>query len=326
MIKRYLVAAVLLSSTATALLTTAALAFSDKALALSSAPTSAAMAQEVKADLSPLATHKSANRVITLAPHVTEMVFAAGAGDKVVATVSSSNYPPEAVKIPRVGDGLSINAEQLLTLEPDLIVGWQNTLAIQKLMPMLTKLGISVMYSEPRTLDDIPASIEQLGKAMGTPGTADAQASDLREQLATLRSTYAGRAPVSVFIEIGTGPLYTLGDDTLTNDAIAACGGVNVFGDSALVAPAVTIESVLARNPDVVIIANRSEDRVAQRADYWQRLHLSAARQHHVYGIDPDMLVRPGPRLFQATKELCDYLDRARNSNPGQGSQINVER
>lgn len=252
-------------------------------------------------------------RVITLAPHVTEMVFAAGGGDKIVATVNSSNYPPEVMAIPRVGDGLSINAEQVLTLEPDLIVGWQNTMALQKLMPLLEKLDIAVMYSEPRVLNDIPDSIEQLGQALGTPEQARAKANKLRQQLKTLRDTYAHRTPVAVFIEVGTGPLYTLGNDTLTNDAITACGGVNIFQDSALVAPPVTAESVLARDPDVIIVAHAATGHVADRAHYWTGLHVSGAQNNHVYGIHPDMLVRPGPRLIGATQQLCDYLDRVRH-------------
>lgn len=232
-----------------------------------------------------------------------------------VATVNSSNYPSEALLLPRVGDGLSINAEQLLSLQPDLIVGWQNTLAIQKLTPMLTRLGIPVVFSEPRRLDQIPADIERLGRVLGTHVQADANADALRKQLATLRHTYAQRTPVSVYIEVGTGPLYTLGNDTLTNDAITACGGVNVFNDSVLVAPAVTVESVLARDPKAVIIANANPDRVTQRTAYWKDLHLPAAQQGHVYGIHPDTLVRPGPRLIQATQELCGKLDRARSQD-----------
>lgn len=258
-------------------------------------------------------TPQIAKRVISLAPHVTEMVFAAGGGDKVVATVSSSNYPPEARNIPRVGDGLSINAEQVLTLQPDLIVGWQQTLALQKLMPVLNRLSIPVVYAEPRVLDDIPDGIEKLGQALGTQQQANTKAKALRTQLSTLRNTYAHRNPVSVFIEVGTSPLYTLGKDTLTNDAIAACGGVNILQDSAVVAPAVTIESVLTRDPDVIIVAHAAARHVAKRAAYWKKLHLAAAQGNHVYGIHPDMLVRPGPRLIQATQQLCDYLDRARH-------------
>lgn len=232
-----------------------------------------------------------------------------------VATVNSSNYPLEALSLPRVGDGLSINAEQLLSLQPDLIVGWQNTIAVQKLMPILTHLAIPVVFSEPRHLDQIPADIERLGRLLGTQTRANANAAALREQLATLRHTYAQRTSVPVYIEVGTGPLYTLGNDTLTNDAITACGGVNVFHDSALVAPAVTVESVLARDPKVVIIANGNPDRVTQRTAYWKDLHLSAAQRGHVYGIHPDTLVRPGPRLIQATQELCEKLDQARSQD-----------
>lgn len=253
-------------------------------------------------------------RVITLAPHVTEMVYAAGAGHKLVATVTASNYPPEALAVPRVGDGLSINAEQLLTLQPDLIIGWQETLAIQKLTPLLGSFNIPVMYSEPQQLDDIPDDIERLGSRLGTASVAQSVAGKLREQLAALRKTYAHRTPVSVFIEVGTNPLYTLGADPLTNDAIASCGGVNVFDDVGVVAPAVPAESVLLRNPDVVIIADVRPDRVRRRADSWAGLQLEAARNQHVYGIDPDTLVRPGPRLIDATRQLCEYLDRARQA------------
>lgn len=260
----------------------------------------------------PESAEPGARRVITLAPHVTEMVYAAGGGDNIVATVIASNYPPPARHITRVGDGLSINAEQLLTLKPDLIIGWQNTLAIQKLTPLLAALHIPVIYSEPRLLDDIADDIERLGRHLGTPTIASDAAQVLRDELAGLRDAYAHRPAVSVFIEVGTGPLYTLGDDTLTNDAITTCGGVNVFEDSSLVAPAVTAESVLVRNPDVVIIASDSPERVGLRADYWSRLELDAARKRHVYGIDPDMLLRPGPRLIDAARELCEQMDRAR--------------
>lgn len=262
-----------------------------------------------------------ANRVITLAPHITELVFAAGAGDKIVATVSSSNYPPQALQIPRVGDGLTVDAEQLLTLQPDLVVGWQNSLAMQKLTPTLTGLNISVVYSEPRHLNDIPADIERLGSLLGTQEYANIKASGLREQLSSLRQRYAGRKPVSVFIEVGTGPLYTLGDDTLTNDAIRSCGGVNVFRQSALVAPAVTVESVLSSKPEVVIVANGAADHVALRADYWHGLHLPAAQQHHVYGMNPDALLRPGPRLIGVMQELCDDINRARRQQDGTTAQ-----
>lgn len=257
---------------------------------------------------------QAAERVITLAPHVTEMVFAAGAGEKVVATVTSSNYPPEALDIPRVGDGLSINAEQLLTLQPDLIVGWQQTLPLQKLMPVLTRLDIPVIYAEPRVLNDIPDGIEKLGQALGTSQQANDEAARLRAQLADLRNTYAHRSPVSVFIEVGSGPLYTLGNDTLTNDAIASCGGVNVFRDSTRVAPTVPIESVLAREPDVVIVAHALASHVTARAEYWKGLHLNGARNGHVYGIHPDILVRPGPRLIQATAQLCAYFEQVRSN------------
>lgn len=255
-----------------------------------------------------------ASRVVTLAPHITELVFAAGAGDSVVATVTSSDYPPASRALPRVGDGLTINVEQLLTLDPDLVIAWQPSRVMEKLTPTLAGLGVPVIYSAPRVLDDIPADILRLGQRMGTSRHAAVRAQALQEEIDTLRAQYSGRQPVSVFIEVGTAPLYTLGDDTLTNDAIASCGGVNVFADAAVVAPAVTPESVLLRQPDAVIVASADPQRLSERTAYWHGLHLEAARQAHIHGIDPDALVRPGPRLIDATHSLCEILESVRTA------------
>lgn len=254
-----------------------------------------------------------AKRVITLAPHITELVFTAGGGDKIVGTVNSSNFPAPARQILRVGDGLNVNAEQLLTLKPDLVIAWQNTLAMQKLAPTLSSLGIPLVFSAPENLDDISDEVRRMGVLLGTEPIAYAAASQLSATTAELRKEYADRKPVSVFIEVGTAPLYTLGGDSLTNDAIAACGGANIFAQSSLVAPTVTAESVVAHNPDVIIIASRSPERLAERSNYWHKLGLKAARRNHIYGMDPDALLRPAPRLIPATGQLCELLDAARD-------------
>ncbi len=254
----------------------------------------------------------AAARVITLAPHITELIFAAGAGDKIVATVASSDYPAAALAIPRIGDGLNISVEKALAVRPDLVVAWQPLAAALTLAPVLSKLDVPLLYSAPRTLNEIRTEIVRFGAIFQTQAIADPAAQNIADRLQTLTNKYAHRKPVSVFIEVGTAPLYTIGNDPLLNDALRICSGVNVFAASAIAAPQVSTESVLLAQPDVVITSATSQARLADTLNRWSRLTLSAALQGHVYGIDPDQLFRPGPRLIDATEKLCEYLDLAR--------------
>lgn len=253
-----------------------------------------------------------AMRAITLTPHITELVFAAGAGDRIVATVSRSDYPMAAHSIARIGDGLNISVERVLAAHPDVVVAWVPSAAAHTLAPALSALGIPIIYSEPRTLADIPAQIVRFGKLFGTSPVADPAAQALDERIQELRERYSGRQPVSVFIEIGSAPLYTIGADPLLNDALHACGGVNIYAGSPVIAPQVSAESVLVHNPDVVIAPEGGGDHLEETRSRWLQLHLGAAKKGHVHGIDPDALFRPGPRLIDATEALCRYLDKAR--------------
>lgn len=253
-----------------------------------------------------------AMRAITLAPHITELVFAAGAGDRIVATVSASDYPEAARSIVRIGDGLNISVERVLAAQPDVVLAWLPSAAAHTLAPTLSALNVPIIYSEPRTLADVPAQIARFGKLFGTSQTADPAAQALNERIQTLRERYSSLPPVSVFIEIGNAPLYTIGADPLLNDALHSCGGVNIYAESHVAAPQISAESVLVRNPDVVIAPEGDGARLDQTRSRWLRLHLGAAESGHIYGIDPDALFRPGPRLIDATEALCRYLDKAR--------------
>ncbi|NYT62703.1 ABC transporter substrate-binding protein [Alcaligenaceae bacterium] len=254
----------------------------------------------------------AAKRAITLAPHITELIFAAGAGEHIVATVISSDYPPPALVIPRIGDGLNINVEKTLAMRPDLVVAWQPSAAAATLAPVLARLHTPLIYSAPRSLQDIPAEIMRFGKIFDTEKTAAATAKALSGQLHALERRYAHRVPISVFMEIGTAPLYTIGSDPLLNDALRICGGVNIYAAAPVAAPQISAESVLVAQPKVIITSATDPARLEEAQQRWSRLHLQAARQGHVYGIDPDQLFRPGPRMVAATVSLCQYLDLAR--------------
>ncbi|RTZ39756.1 cobalamin-binding protein [Candidimonas sp. SYP-B2681] len=253
-----------------------------------------------------------AARVITLAPHITELVFAAGAGEKIVATVTSSDYPRAALAIPRIGDGLNISVEKALAVRPDLVIAWQPSGAAVTLAPILSQLDIPLLYSAPRTLDEVKTEIVRFGALFSTQAIAGPAAQHFADRLEAINSRYAHRKPVSVFIEVGTAPLYTIGNDPLLNDALRICAGVNVYANAAIAAPQVTIESVLLTQPDVVLAAASNTARLADSQKRWTELKLPAALDGHVYGINPDELFRPGPRLIDATEKLCQYLDLAR--------------
>lgn len=254
-----------------------------------------------------------ANRVISLAPHITELVFAAGGGDKLVATVSSSDYPPAAISLPRIGDGLSLNIESLLVLQPDLVIAWHATGAALALAPTLQHLSIPLIYAQPHLLADIPLTIRRLGDLLGTQATAQATAHRLDQRITALQTRYAKLAPVSVFIEISSTPLYTIGKDNLLNNALQTCGGINIYADTGMAAALVSTEDVLLRQPDVVITGGTDPLLLAARQQAWAKLNLQAANKQHVYAIDSDALFRPGPRLIDATEALCNYLDLARS-------------
>lgn len=253
-----------------------------------------------------------AARIITLAPHATELVYAAGAGDSIVGTVLSSDYPPAANAIPRVGNGLEVSVEQVLAFRPTVVIGWQSQGAAQTLAPALSRLNIPLMLSRPRTLREIPADIVRFGKLFGTQEQAQASAQALTQRLDTLARRYAGQKPVSVFIEVGNSPLYTIGSDPLLNDALRLCGGVNIYANAGIAAPQISVENILVRNPDVLIAPARNQAAQASIRQYWASLKLPAALQGRVYTLDPDALFRPGPRLITATEELCRMLDLAR--------------
>lgn len=252
-----------------------------------------------------------ARRAITLTPHATELVYAAGAGAYLAGTVRASDYPPAARALPGIGDAMQPDPERVVRLNPDLILGWQPATAAG-LTGIAGKLGTPIFYSDPQRLDDIPSSIERYGRLFGTTATADAEAARLRARLAGLRAAYAGKPKVRVFVQAGTDPLYTLNDSSIVSDALTLCGGVNVFGQAPVVAPQVSLESVLAARPDAVIAGVQSAAEAETLRHRWHDTRLPAALAGHVYALDADALYRPGPRLVDLSAALCEMLDRVR--------------
>ncbi len=256
-----------------------------------------------------------ARRVITLSSQITEIVFAAGGGDKIVATVNSSDYPADAQKLPRVGDGLQPDSQKITPYKPDLIIGWLS----EQLEP-LEPLNIPLFVSAPESLAEIADSVENFGTLLGTSHIARPRADLLRQTLDMLAHTNtsrgAQRPPVGVFIQSGAEPQYSLGGDHLLSDVIEICGGVNVFAESASITSQVSAATVLAAKPDFVLVG-RAGAAAAPAVDpaalaYWRSAGLAAARDGQVFMMDADVLYRPGPRLIEAAGLLCDAIERSR--------------
>ena len=254
---------------------------------------------------------KPAQRVVSLAPHVTELLFAAGGARKVVGVVDYSDYPPEAKALPRVGSHRQIDLERLIALKPDLLVVWLHGGAARQLEP-LRKLGIPVYVSEPHRLADIGATMRRLGQLLGTDAEAGRSADAFDRRLAAIESRYASRPPVKVFYQVWDRPLYTLNGSHTASDAIRLCGGENIFASLPVTAPTVTVEAVLKENPEVIVSGNRPNQDSAGLETWKQYPSLLAARRGNLFTIDADQLVRPGPRILDGTAGLCERLDEAR--------------
>ena len=262
-----------------------------------------------------LVLEQPAQRIVSLAPYITELLFAAGAGAAVAAVTEFSDYPEAAGSLPRVGGGGGIDLEAIFALQPDLVVAWQSGNPREQ-VERLQSLGLTVFRSEPRHLRDVPATLQRLGRLAGTEAVAAMQVDRFNQRYAALREKYAQRRKVSVFYQIWDQPLMTLNGEHLLSDVVRLCGGENVFHALPALAPQIDIEAVLVANPDVIIIAAEGGDSPLLTA--WQRWpQLTAVRQGFMYAIPRDQLVRHSPRILDGAEHLCERLDHVRRQLHG---------
>jgi len=251
-----------------------------------------------------------ARRIVSLAPNITELLFAAGAGDRVVGVTEFSDYPEAAGSITRVGSGTGLDLEAILALRPDLVVAWQSGNPAGQ-VERLRSLGLIVFLSEPRHLLDVPETLLRLGRLAGTEAAARAGADSFKRRYEQLGQQYAQRPVVSVFYQIWERPLMTLNGEHLFSDVLRLCGGTNVFAELPALAPQVDVEAVLAADPEVIVVAVDGADSPLLAA--WRRWpSLSAVRQGHIYGIARERLVRHTPRILHGAEELCVILEGVR--------------
>ncbi len=252
-----------------------------------------------------------AQRIVSLAPHLTEQLFAIGAGSRIVGTTDFADYPEQARRIPRVARAHSVDLERVAALAPDLIAVWGSGYP-PAVLEALRRLGAPVFVSEPKSLADIATSLERLG-ALTASADAGAAAAAFRARLDALRARYAARRPVSVFYQIWAQPLMTLSGRHALNDAIRVCGGRNVFEDLVPIAPVIAVEAVLAADPEVIVTAEPGAG-PSDALNRWMRFpSLRAVRAGRLVSLDADRINRHTPRLLEELAVLCERIDQARS-------------
>ena len=278
-------------------------------LALASAPALAAITV-VDDGGAQVTLQKPALRVISMAPHVTELLFAAGGGARVVGAINYSDYPEAAKKVPVVGSSSQLDMERVLALKPDLLVVWQSGNTARQL-EQLRQTGIPIFYSEPTRLEHVADSLTRFGQLLGTEPAAQEAAQNFRAKIAALEKRYARRSPVRLFYQIWDKPLYTLNNSQIASDAIRLCGGVNIFGNLQVKAPVVSTEAVLEQNPEAIVGSVR-DDSPEAGLNMWRAYKgMLAVRRGNLFS-PPESLTRAGPRMVAGVTDLCEKLELAR--------------
>ncbi|KUJ72849.1 cobalamin-binding protein [Thiomicrospira sp. WB1] len=253
------------------------------------------------------AAFSGAERIITLAPHLTELVYDAGADEALVATVAHSDYPPLAKTLHRIGDYQGIQVEAILQQRPDLVLAWRSGNRPQ-LIQRLKQLGLKVVTTEPESLSDIPQQIELIGRLAGTLAVAERRADELRQRLAELTHRHRPSSPVTVFYQLWDSPMMTLNGQHFISQGIEKCGGKNVFAHLAPLVPQINVEAVLEANPDVILLGERPQI-AAEWQQAWQAYpSLQAVKTQRVHPISADVYQRPTARFIEHLPQLCDVI------------------
>ena len=248
-------------------------------------------------------------RIVSLAPHLTELVYAAGGGDTLVGTVEFSDFPEAARSLPRVGDAWRVDLERLLALHPDIVLTWTSGTP-PDIVARLDTLHLRRVDIATFRLADVPVALQTLGELTGTPATARAAADSFSTQIAALRDRYAHATPVTVFIQLDDQPLFTVNSRHIISEIVELCGGRNIFATLPQLAPSISVEAVVAADPQVIL---STDDTIADPAAQWQSWQrLTSVRFRTIYPIHADTVARSTPRLVQGTRETCENLADAR--------------
>ena len=272
-----------------------------------------ASCQEAPSGSKSVAIVGSAERIISLAPHLTELIYAAGAGDRLVGTVEYSDYPAAALEVPRIGDAFRVDYERVAVLQPDLVLAWGSGNP-QEIVGKLQSLGYRVIALEPQSIDSIAAELREIGRLAGTQSVAEQSALELLARRDSLRQAHQNVKTLKVFFQIAAEPLMSVNGQHAISDIINLCGGENVMADAPTLAPVISREAAIAASPDVILAAvSPAEGDWRDAWSSWQ--HVPAVTAGRLYGIDRDLITRSGPRIIEGAQQVCAALAAARGSS-----------
>ena len=256
---------------------------------------------------------EQAQTVVSLAPHITELLFAAGAGSNIVATSRFSDHPIEAQKIPMIGDAYSVNMEALLALNPDLVILWQSGVGIRT-VELLERLGIRYFMSEPKTVTAMLDTLRLFGRLAGDPLQANEQADQLQARWQILQKNYRSKAPIKVFYQIWHQPLFTLSNPHIIDDILTNCGAENIFSDQPKVVFRTQLEAVLLANPEAILFGGLHQPVESEtNRKFWRRFsQLLAVKNDHLIPVPEKWIHRPSPRMLDGAEHVCKELHQVR--------------
>ncbi len=253
-----------------------------------------------------------AHRIVALAPSITELVFAAGAGANLIGVPRFSDFPVAAKLIAPIGDASRIDLERVLSLRPDLVVAWKTGNHAAD-FERLEQLGFTVFVAEPATLPAIPRLLRAIGALAGKDAAAEKSAVEFERGIAALTAQYRNRAPVRVFYEIWHAPMMTVSGGHLISDVITLCGGRNVFSAAPVLTPIVSLESVMAAQPHVVLGGSSATTPEAFVAPWLRDKRYAGLRNVRALFVDPDYIQRQTPRVLQGARIVCEHLEQVRS-------------
>jgi len=260
-----------------------------------------------------LADGKSAKRIIALSPHAVEMLFAIGAGDKIVATLEYSDYPKQALSIPRIGNYAGIQIERLLELQPDLVIGWKGGNKTSDL-DKIKSLGIKLVYTQPKNISDIMSDLKTFGRLTDRQEQAQIVIDKMQQRYQLIRQKYRKQSAVNVFYQLWHDPLQSVGADSWIESLIQDCGGNNIFRDAGSPYPMISLESVIVKNPEVIIIPHHSGSKV-EKLNYWSKWpEISAVKSGNIFAIDADLIHRFTPRSLDGLELMCKKINQGRKN------------
>lgn len=255
-----------------------------------------------------------AKRIISLAPHITENLFEAGVGNRIVGAVNYSDYPEQAKIIPLIGTYNNLNIELIIASRPDLIIAWKEGNQKQQ-VENLINLGLNVYIDAPSELEDIAKSILHFGVLAGTEDIAIQSSDNFKYKLEQLRNDYSKKEKISVFYQTWHSPLLTVNKQQFIGRIINLCGGKNIFADLNTLTAQVSVESVLLRNPRVIITSGMGRSRPEWLDDWKKWTFLDAVKLDGLFFVPPDIIQRNTPRLLDGAQRICEFLQKIRESD-----------